>query len=84
VTHLIVGEVGTPKYKYVAKQRPDIKCVGPKWVAAVRDVWIAGGDDIESLELKYRAPIFMGLIISITGFDDCGFFLIYCGLMFCY
>lgn len=44
VTHLIVGDSNTPKYKYVAKERPDIVVLDPAWIDAVREVWIDGGD----------------------------------------
>ncbi|ROW17694.1 hypothetical protein VPNG_00979 [Cytospora leucostoma] len=40
VTHLIVGEYDTPKYRHVAKERPDIKPMAVGWVEAVRDLWV--------------------------------------------
>ncbi|KAJ9637879.1 protein kinase activating protein dpb11 [Coniosporium tulheliwenetii] len=71
VTHLIVGNIDTPKYKYVAKNRPDVKVVTPAWVGAVRDSWMEGGDtDVEALENEYRVPTFSGLRICVTGFED--------------
>ncbi|KAB8360582.1 hypothetical protein FH972_024322 [Carpinus fangiana] len=71
VTHLIVGKVDTPKYQYVAKERPDVKVVLPDWVAAVRDKWTEGGDvDIAALEEQYRLPTFHDLHICVTGFED--------------
>lgn len=71
VTHMVVGETGTPKYKYVAKQRNDVVVVKPEWVNAVRESWMEGGDtDILALEEKYRFPVFGGLSICVTGFDD--------------
>lgn len=74
VTHLIVGETGTPKYKYVAKERSDVVVVKPEWVDAVRGSWMEGGDtDIQGLEDKYRFPLFGGLSICVTGFDDSTF-----------
>ena len=72
VTHLIVGDIETPKYKYVAKERPDVKCLLAEWVHAVREAWMSGGElDIEPFEAKYRLPTFMGLRICVTGFEDC-------------
>lgn len=72
VTHLVVGHIDTQKYKYVAKERPDVKVVLPAWVAAVRDSWLKGGEtDVERLEEEYRVPTFHGLRICITGFEDC-------------
>lgn len=40
VTHLIVGEYDTPKYRHVAKERPDIKSMAVGWVDAVRNLWV--------------------------------------------
>ncbi|EFR04686.1 S-M checkpoint control protein rad4 [Nannizzia gypsea CBS 118893] len=74
VTHLIVGDINTPKYKYVAKMRTDVKVLRAEWVEAVRSSWIQGGDtDIHALETEYRLPTFFGLSICITGFEDTGF-----------
>lgn len=72
VTHLIVGDVDTPKYKYVAKERPDVKCLLPQWVQAVREAWVAGEElDVGAFEEQYKLPTFMGLKICVTGFEDC-------------
>ncbi|TKA68348.1 hypothetical protein B0A49_04854 [Cryomyces minteri] len=71
VTHLIVGNTETPKYQYVAKQRPDVKVLRPEWVEAVRLSWMEGGDtDVAALEEEYRLATFAGLTICVTGFDD--------------
>jgi hypothetical protein len=72
VTHLLVGDINTPKYKYVAKEREDVKVLTPDWVEAVRESWMQGGDtDVEALEQEYTLPTFAGLSICLTGFDDC-------------
>ncbi|KAF3483384.1 BRCT domain-containing protein [Arthroderma uncinatum] len=74
VTHLIVGDINTPKYKYVAKERNDVKVLRAEWVEAVRSSWILGGDtDIRTLEVEYQLPPFFGLSICITGFEDMDF-----------
>ncbi|KAL3254525.1 hypothetical protein ABHI18_008905 [Aspergillus niger] len=71
VTHLLIGEVNTPKYKFVARERTDITVLRPEWVEAVRQSWMQGGDtDIRSLEKEYKFPTFAGLSICITGFED--------------
>jgi hypothetical protein len=72
VTHLIVGSITTPKYRYVAKDRPDIAVLSPEWVEAVRIAWMEGDDDLDlhSLENQYKIPPFLGLRISITGFEE--------------
>jgi hypothetical protein len=71
VTHLIIGDVDTPKYKYVAKERPDVKVVLPSFVDAVRQVWIEGGDvALGRLEVEHRAPTLFGLKICLTGFEN--------------
>ncbi|KAI9876724.1 MAG: hypothetical protein M1830_005860 [Pleopsidium flavum] len=71
VTHLLVGDSDTPKYKYVAKLRPDVKSLRPEWVDAVRKSWIEGGaTDVEALEAQYTLPVFVGLRICVTGFEE--------------
>ncbi len=75
VTHLIVGDSDTPKYKFVAKEREDVKCLVPAWVEAVRLSWMEGGEtDVKSLERQYQLPTFAGLRICVTGFEDCALF----------
>lgn len=74
VTHLIVGETNTPKYKYVAKERSDVKVLRAGWVEAVRSSWLQGGDtDLQALEEQYRFPTLGGLSICLTGFEDSEF-----------
>lgn len=71
VTHLLVGEINTPKYKFVARERPDVTVLRPEWVQAVRESWMQGGDtNIRALEERYKLPVFEGLSICITGFED--------------
>lgn len=72
VTHLVVGNTDTPKYKYVAKERQDIKVLSAQWLGAVRASWVKGGDtDVAALEEQHKLPAFAGLQICVTGFDDC-------------
>jgi DNA replication regulator DPB11 len=74
VTHLIVGDSNTLKYKYVAREREDVKVLQLAWVEAVRQAWMQGDEfSLEALEEKYRLPTFAGLKICVTGFEDCGF-----------
>ncbi|RHZ68054.1 hypothetical protein CDV55_104983 [Aspergillus turcosus] len=71
VTHLLVGDINTAKYKFVARERSDVVVLKPEWVEAVRQSWMQGEDtDIRALEQQYRLPTFMGLAICITGFED--------------
>lgn len=71
VTHLLVGEICTPKYKFVARNRPDVTVMKPEWIQAVRQSWMEGEDtDIRALEEQYKLPPFPGLSICITGFED--------------
>ena len=71
VTHLIVGSITTPKYRYVAKDRPDIKVLKPSWIDAVRELWMEGVDvDVEALEREHKMPPLTGFHICVTGFDD--------------
>ena len=72
VTHLVVGDTDTPKYKFAAKKRPDVKCLLPSWVDAVRQSWLSGEEtEVEPLEAKHRLPTFYRLRICLTGFEDC-------------
>ena len=74
VTHLLVGDANTPKYKYVAKEREDVKVLRPEWIDAVRETWMNDeGIDLNGLEAQYKLPTFTGLTICITGFDDLSF-----------
>ena len=71
VTHLFVGNPNTPKYRYVARERPDIKVLRPDWVEAVRQAWLEGDDvDLQQLEQQHRLPTLSGLSICITGFAE--------------
>ncbi|GAB1743860.1 hypothetical protein NU219Hw_g911t2 [Hortaea werneckii] len=71
VTHLIVGCITTPKYRYVAKERPDIKVLRREWLDAVKEEWKKGGEvDVEGLEESLRLPPFFNLKVCITGFED--------------
>ncbi|KAF2806580.1 uncharacterized protein BDZ99DRAFT_501386 [Mytilinidion resinicola] len=71
VTHLLIGSTDTPKYKYVAKERPDVVVVTSTWLEAVRESWMKGGDtDVGALEHEHRVPTFDGLKICLTGFDE--------------
>lgn len=72
VTHLIVGDSDTPKYKFVAKERPDVKVLLPSWIEAVRASWLQGGStDVGTLAQENKLPTYHGLRICVTGFDDC-------------
>lgn len=71
VTHLIVGNTNSAKYRYVARCREDVKVLRPEWMEALRTAWMAGGEvDTEELEKEYRLPTFFDLKICLTGFDD--------------
>lgn len=71
VTHLIVGNIDSAKYRYVAKERQDIKVLKPRWLDAVRESWMRGDNtDIAALEKEHQLATFSGLQICVTGFDD--------------
>lgn len=71
ITHLIVGEYDTPKYRYVAKERPDVKVLTPEWIEAVRQLWIEDkAVDVAATEKDYTLPTLASLIICLTGFED--------------
>jgi DNA replication regulator DPB11 len=71
ITHLIVGEYDTPKYRYVAKERPDVQVLMPEWIDAVRQLWIEDkAVDVAATEREYTLPTFATLKICLTGFED--------------
>ncbi|RPA92739.1 hypothetical protein L873DRAFT_1779016 [Choiromyces venosus 120613-1] len=71
VTHLVCADLATPKYKYVARMRADVRVMGVEWVDAMYDLWI-NGEDINPVDFneKYKFPTFQGLAISLTGIQE--------------
>ncbi|KXX82659.1 S-M checkpoint control protein rad4 [Madurella mycetomatis] len=58
-THLIVGEYDTPKYRHVAKERPDVKPMAAGWVEAVRNLWVQDAEiDFVALEKEWQLRTF--------------------------
>ncbi|KAH8599974.1 BRCT domain-containing protein [Bisporella sp. PMI_857] len=71
VTHLIVGAYDTPKYRYVAKERPDVKPMALDWVQALRELWINDKEiNFEALEKEHTLPTLSTLKFSMTGCED--------------
>ncbi|KAI1639181.1 hypothetical protein F4809DRAFT_638870 [Biscogniauxia mediterranea] len=59
VTHLIVGDYNTAKYRHVAKERPDIKPMAAGWIDAVRTLWLEDKEmDFVALESKWQLRTF--------------------------
>lgn len=59
VTHLVVGEHNTQKYKHVAKSRPDVRHMAIGWVDAVRNLWVQDDPiDFPALEKKWTLKPF--------------------------
>ncbi|KAL0931474.1 brct domain-containing protein [Colletotrichum truncatum] len=55
VTHLIVGDYDTPKYRHVAKERTDIKAMDATWIDALGQLWMADADiDFPALEREHQ------------------------------
>ncbi|KHO01213.1 BRCT domain-containing protein [Metarhizium album ARSEF 1941] len=55
VTHLIVGDYDTPKYRHVARERPDIKAMDAMWIEAVTELWKNDDEiDFTALEEKHQ------------------------------
>ncbi|KAH6612328.1 hypothetical protein B0J18DRAFT_81772 [Chaetomium sp. MPI-SDFR-AT-0129] len=58
-THLIVGDYATPKYRHVAKERPDVRVMDAGWVEAVRNLWVEDADiDFLALEKQWQLHTF--------------------------
>ena len=78
VTHLLVDVNDAPtivhltaKYKYVAANREDVRVLQPAWLEAVRQSWMTGEKfDLQALEEQYKLPLFAGLSVCLTGFED--------------
>ncbi|KAI5250503.1 hypothetical protein E4T43_00244 [Aureobasidium subglaciale] len=71
VTHLVVGNIDTPKCKHTAKERPDIHALKPEWIHAIRKSYMEDREiDLEALVQEYRLPAFYNLHICVTGFED--------------
>lgn len=55
VTHLIVGDYDTPKYRHVARERLDIKAMDALWIEELADIWKFDEElDFPGLEAKHR------------------------------
>jgi hypothetical protein len=71
VTHLIVGNIDTPKCRHTAKERPDIHVLKPEWIHAIRNSYMEDQDiDLDALDHEHRLPVFYNLHICVTGFED--------------
>jgi hypothetical protein len=58
-THLIVGDYDTPKYRHVAKERPDVRVMAAGWVEAVRNLWVEDAEiDFLTLEKEWQLRTF--------------------------
>jgi hypothetical protein len=58
-THLIVGDYNTPKYRHVAKERPDVRAMAAGWVEAVRNLWVEDVEiDFLALENEWQLRTF--------------------------
>ncbi|EGR50315.1 uncharacterized protein TRIREDRAFT_120897 [Trichoderma reesei QM6a] len=55
VTHLVVGDYDTPKYRHVARERADIKAMDAAWINAVNELWKNDDEiDLVALEKRYQ------------------------------
>ncbi|KAL2182035.1 uncharacterized protein P884DRAFT_274471 [Thermothelomyces heterothallicus CBS 202.75] len=58
-THLVVGDYDTPKYRHVAKERPDVRVMAAGWVEAVRNIWVEDAEiDFLALEKEWQLRTF--------------------------
>ncbi|KAK6512173.1 hypothetical protein TWF481_001064 [Arthrobotrys musiformis] len=70
-THLIVGDVTTQKYRYVAKQRPDVKPMRISFIEKAHEAWVATKSiPVHELEVEHAFPPFLGLRICTTGINE--------------
>ncbi|KAJ3479582.1 hypothetical protein NLG97_g8285 [Lecanicillium saksenae] len=55
VTHLVVGDYDTPKYRHVARERPDIKAMDAAWIDEISELWKFDEEiNLRELEEKYK------------------------------
>jgi len=74
VTHLLVGDTDSAKYRYVAREREDVKVLLPEYIQALRTLWMNDQPiDLNALDAQYKCPTLFGLKICITGFEDLDF-----------
>ena len=58
-THLIVGDYDTPKYRHVARERPDIRAMDAAWIDAVSKLWMNDEPiDFLALEKEHQLKAF--------------------------
>ncbi|KAK6526877.1 hypothetical protein TWF281_010074 [Arthrobotrys megalospora] len=70
-THLIVGDIATQKYRYVAKQRPDVKPMRISFIEKAHEAWVANKSiPVHELEVEHAFPTFAGLRICLTNIND--------------
>ncbi|EPY50801.1 BRCT domain-containing protein Rad4 [Schizosaccharomyces cryophilus OY26] len=71
VTHLIAGDFDTPKYKFAAKSRPDMKIVSQEWIPRLYDRWVEG-EDLESdlLISKFTLPALFKCRVCLTNIEQ--------------
>lgn len=54
VTHLIVGDYDTAKYRHVAKAQPHTRAMDAGWIEALTDLWRADSPiDFDALEKEW-------------------------------
>ncbi|OAA43569.1 subunit of DNA polymerase II [Cordyceps fumosorosea ARSEF 2679] len=86
ITHLIVGHYDTPKYRHVARQRPNIKPMHAAWIDRISHLWKLDEEiNLQALEDEYKlrplercshqpqgelTPEQTSLLICLTGFGD--------------
>jgi len=71
VSHLVIGHTNSAKYKFVAKNSPNVEVVLPDFIEALRIAWMNAQEvDLDKYHEQYRAPVFYKLRISLTGFTE--------------
>ncbi|KIY66758.1 hypothetical protein CYLTODRAFT_491227 [Cylindrobasidium torrendii FP15055 ss-10] len=69
VTHLIADTHGSDKYKCAVRHAVPIML--STWITECYEVWLRGDDvDLQKSLTKYRLPVFTGLVLCISGFED--------------
>ncbi|EMD33540.1 hypothetical protein CERSUDRAFT_160532 [Gelatoporia subvermispora B] len=69
ITHLVAEVPGSAKYKCALANK--IPIMHPSWVTDSYEIWLRGDDvDVQEMTRKHRLPIFSGVILVLSGFED--------------
>lgn len=71
VTHLVVNDPDSEKYRYAARHRSDMVFMRADWIAAMHGRWLEGHDDLSlaDFERRFALPVFFCARVCVTNLD---------------